>query len=73
MIHAQLHLTLPAWVHEDVDEQRAYPAPEDKIALAIHLSRRNVEHRSGGPFGAAVFRDDRLVGVGVNRVVPLNC
>ncbi|KFN51093.1 nucleoside deaminase [Arenimonas composti] len=73
MIHAQLHLTLPAWIHEDVDEQRAYPAPDDKIALAIQLSRRNVEHRSGGPFGAAVFRDDRLVGVGVNRVVPHNC
>lgn len=73
MIHAQLHLTLPAWVHDDVDAQRAYPTAEDKVALAIQLSRRNVDHRSGGPFGAAVFRDDRLVGVGVNRVVPHVC
>ena len=37
MIYAQLHLTLPAWVHEQVDEQREYPSAEDKIALAIRL------------------------------------
>ncbi len=73
MILAQLHLTLPAWMHDDVDEQRSYPGHESKVALAIQLSRRNVEHRSGGPFGAAVFQGDRLVGVGVNRVVPHNC
>ena len=73
MIYAQLHLTLPAWIHEEVDAQRAYPSAQDKVALAIQLSRRNVDHRSGGPFGAAVFSGDRLVGVGVNRVVPHNC
>lgn len=73
MIYAQLHLTLPAWVHEQVDGQRDYPSAQDKVALAIHLSRLNVEHRSGGPFGAAVFSGARLVGVGVNRVVPHNC
>ena len=74
MIYAQLHLTLPAWIHEEVDAQRAYPSAQDKVALAIQLSRRNVDHRSGGPFGAAVFTGDgRLVGVGVNRVVPHNC
>ena len=62
MIYAQLHLTLPAWIHEEVDAQRAYPSAQDKVALAIQLSRRNVDHRSGGPFGAAVFSGDRLVG-----------
>jgi tRNA(Arg) A34 adenosine deaminase TadA len=73
VILAQLHLTLPPWVHDEIDEQRAYPSAEEKVALAVQLSRRNVDHRSGGPFGAAVFRDDRLVGVGVNRVVPHEC
>ena len=73
MIAAQLHLTLPPWIHDEVDEQRTYPSDEDKVALAVQLSRWNVDHRSGGPFGAAVFRDDRLVGVGVNRVVPHEC
>ncbi len=74
MIYAQLHLTLPAWIHEEVDGQRLYPDDESRVALAIQLSRRNVDHRSGGPFGAAVFTGEgRLVGVGVNRVVPHNC
>lgn len=74
MLYAQLHLTLPAWIHEEVDAQRRYPDSESRIALAIQLSRRNVDHRSGGPFGAAVFNEEgRLIGVGVNRVVPHNC
>lgn len=71
MLYAQVHLTLPAWVHEHVDTAIAYPGDALKVALAIELSRLNIEHRSGGPFGAAVFGpDDRIVAVGVNRVVP---
>jgi tRNA(Arg) A34 adenosine deaminase TadA len=74
MLYAQVHLTLPAWVHDAVDTARAYPTDADKVALAIDLSRRNVEHASGGPFGAAVFGpDDRIVAVGVNRVLPHSC
>jgi len=71
MLYAQVHLTLPAWVHEHVDLSERYPGDEMKVALAIELSRLNVEARSGGPFGAAVFGpDDRVIAVGVNRVVP---
>lgn len=74
MLYAQVHLTLPAWVHDAVDTARPYPTDADKVALAIDLSRRNVEHASGGPFGAAVFGpDDRIVAVGVNRVLPHTC
>ena len=74
MLYAQIHLTLPAWVHEAVDTSRAYPGDEAKVALAIELSRRNIDARSGGPFGAAVFgRDDRIIAVGVNRVTPHSC
>ena len=74
MIYQQLHLTLPAWIHDEVDANRVFPDADSRIALAIQLSRRNVDHRSGGPFGAAVFTESgRLVGVGVNRVVPHNC
>jgi tRNA(Arg) A34 adenosine deaminase TadA len=74
MLYAQTHLTLPAWVHSEVDATRSYPDDEAKVALAIQLSHRNVEHGSGGPFGAAVFdAQHRLVAVGVNRVVPQTC
>ena len=42
------------------------------MALAIELARLNVEHATGGPFGAAVFNDaGALIAVGVNRVEPL--
>jgi len=62
---------LPAWVGGAVDFDRAY-AGDARIALAIDLARRNVEHTTGGPFGAAVFDDGgRLVAAGVNRVEPL--
>jgi tRNA(Arg) A34 adenosine deaminase TadA len=71
MLYAQVHLTLPAWVHDAIDPAAAFVSDEDKVALAIELSRRNIEARSGGPFGAVVFGpDDRVIAVGVNRVVP---
>ncbi|RPE75498.1 nucleoside deaminase [Vulcaniibacterium tengchongense] len=74
MLYAQVHLTLPAWVHDAVDTARAHPGDEAKVALAIELSRRNVEAGSGGPFGAAVFGPDhRVIAVGVNRVLPHAC
>jgi tRNA(Arg) A34 adenosine deaminase TadA len=74
MIPAQLHLTLPLWLRDQLDESRLYTDDDAKIALAIELARGNVENRGGGPFGAAIFSGEgRLVSVGVNRVVPLNC
>lgn len=74
MLYAQIHLTLPAWVHESVDTSRGYVGDEAKVALAIELSRRNIEAGSGGPFGAALFGpDDRIIAIGVNRVLPHTC
>jgi tRNA(Arg) A34 adenosine deaminase TadA len=74
MIPAQLHLTLPLWLRDKMDEARLYADDDAKVALAIELALGNVENRGGGPFGAAVFTGEgRLVAVGVNRVVPQNC
>ncbi len=74
MLLAQVHLTLPVWVHDAVDGSRVYPGDDDKIALVVQLSRHNIDAQTGGPFGAAVFGpDDRIVAVGVNRVLPLSC
>jgi tRNA(Arg) A34 adenosine deaminase TadA len=73
MVPLQLHLTLPVWVHE-LELATAYPGDEAKVALAIDLARRNVEARTGGPFGAAVFNaDDRVIAIGVNRVLEQSC
>ncbi|WP_201314916.1 nucleoside deaminase [Dyella sp. EPa41] len=74
MLSLQIHLTLPPWIGEVVDERKRYVTDEERVGLAIELSRRNIEHGQGGPFGAAVFNaDGRVVSVGVNRVVPQTC
>ena len=74
MLYAQVQLTVPAWVHDAVDAARAYPSDAEKVALAIALSKHNIEAGTGGPFGAAVFGpDDRIIAIGVNRVVPHAC
>lgn len=74
MLYGQIHLTLPAWLHEAVDPQRLYPDDASRVALAIELAQRNVDLGTGGPFGAAVFdAAGRILGIGVNRVVPQTC
>lgn len=74
MLRLQIHLTLPPWIGDVVDEQKRYVTDEERVGLAIELSRRNIEHSHGGPFGAAVFNaEGRVVSVGVNRVVPQTC
>ena len=74
ILPVQIHLTLPAWTQHVVDMQRRYETAEEQVMLAIELSRMNVEERSGGPFGAAVFTEDgRLISIGVNRVIQQSC
>ena len=75
MLYAQVHLTLPAWIHDAVDPQTICTDDESKVAFAIELSRQNIARASGGPFGAAIFDDTsgRLIGIGVNRVLQQNC
>ena len=74
MLPLQIHLTLPPWIGEVADESRAYLTDEERVGLAIELSKQNVERSHGGPFGAAVFNAaGRLISVGVNRVVSQTC
>ena len=74
MLLQQVHLTLPAWAHDAIDTATVYASDEEKVALAIELSRRNVDAGSGGPFGAVVFGPEhRVIAVGVNRVMPHTC
>ncbi len=45
------------------------------MGLAVKLAKLNVEHQTGGPFGAGIFELEagRLVAVGVNLVESSNC
>ncbi|MGQ0814830.1 MAG: nucleoside deaminase [Gemmatimonadota bacterium] len=69
-----IRIDLPHWIGDVADLERTYTSRADRMGLCIALARENVLRDRGGPFGAAVFESEsgRLVGVGVNRVVPLN-
>jgi tRNA(Arg) A34 adenosine deaminase TadA len=69
-------LSLPDWIAE---EQAKLPAAitslEERMQAVIRFSRLNFERGTGGPFAAGVFERDtgKLIVIGVNRVMPLNC
>lgn len=67
-------IALPDWIGEVVDLDRAYSDDLARMRLAVMLSDANIARATGGPFGAAVFdvESGRLVGAGVNIVVPSN-
>ncbi len=71
-----LIIKLPQWLEDKPKVQDArLDSIEARMRFAIDLARRNIERRTGGPFGAAVFETDsgRLVAAGVNLVESSNC
>ncbi len=73
---APVVIDLPDWAVALGARQAVYRTDDERIALAIALSRENVQRGAGGPFGAAVFEEEsgRLVAIGVNSVNRLaNC
>ncbi|MCG5500206.1 nucleoside deaminase [Ectothiorhodospira lacustris] len=70
-----LTLRLPDWLQAQLQG----PVPvlktlEEQARFAIDLSRQNVIHGTGGPFGAAVFDEvGTLLAPGVNMVVSRGC
>ncbi len=69
-----IELKHPDWLADAIDPTRTFDAADEQVALAIELARLNVEHGSGGPFGAVVFDDaGRIVAAAVNRVMPETC
>ena len=71
---AVVHVDYPEWVSSVVDWEKQYVSDEDRMRVAIDVSRANVERATGGPFGAAIFEtaSGRLVAVGMNSVVRAN-
>jgi tRNA(Arg) A34 adenosine deaminase TadA len=69
-----IHVEYPDWVSSVIDFDRRYADDEDRMRLAIAVSRENVERGTGGPFGAAIFEAEtgRLVAIGMNSVVRYN-
>lgn len=42
------------------------------MAKAIELAAENLNHKRGGPFGAVIVKDGRIIGKGVNTVISEN-
>jgi tRNA(Arg) A34 adenosine deaminase TadA len=72
--HPKVEIVYPDWVDSIVRWDEPYESSEDKMRLAVAISRANVDHGDGGPFGAAIFESQsgRLVSVGMNSVVRFN-
>jgi len=71
-----LNLAMPSWATRALEELPSHlPTPEDRMAAVIDFARRNVRHKTGGPFAAGVFERDtgKLVVIGVNRVMEYKC
>lgn len=77
MGQARIVLELPQWLKELADEHQSqtFDSIEARMRFAIDLARLNIEHRTGGPFGAAIFESDsgKLLAPGVNLVEPAHC
>lgn len=76
MTSPNIQLCPPDWLGRFMaDHQQAYTTVEARMRLVIELARLNIEHQTGGPFGAAIFNMEthKLVSAGVNLVVPTNC
>jgi tRNA(Arg) A34 adenosine deaminase TadA len=72
----EVTLSLPDWAVEEMKNLPTHFATlEDRMREVIRFSRLNFEKGTGGPFAAGVFERDsgKLVVIGVNRVVPMNC
>jgi tRNA(Arg) A34 adenosine deaminase TadA len=67
---------LPKWIEEEqANMPEFFPTLEERMREVIRFSQLNIDHGTGGPFAAGIFesKSGRLVVIGVNRVVPLNC
>ena len=69
-------MQLPGWIESALaDSQQVYPNVEARMRLIIKLAQLNIEHKTGGPFGAGIFESEsgRLISVGVNLVESADC
>lgn len=75
-LEKNIFLSLPDWF-DDTSKPFAFPANDTEAAmrLAIDLSRANVTHQTGGPFGALVVQMDkgRVISAAVNCVEAQSC
>jgi tRNA(Arg) A34 adenosine deaminase TadA len=67
---APLKIELPAWLSAKLSKAGPLGNVRARMAFAIELSRENVQHGTGGPFGAVIADTEtgRILSAGVNLV-----
>jgi tRNA(Arg) A34 adenosine deaminase TadA len=77
MVAESFEVRLPPWLVARLAAPRHAASASERARFAIELAARNIEHGTGGPFGAAVFEraSGELVAAGVNLVLStgLSC
>jgi len=64
-------IVLPDWWSEAVPAGLVLTSPEAQMDFALDLAARNINAKTGGPFGSAIFdtNSGQLIAAGVNLVV----
>ncbi len=73
---SDIHLKIPAWVREYLAQQpTTFPTASSRMDFVTSLAGLNIQHGTGGPFGAAVFCNDTntVLAPGINLVVATQC
>ncbi len=69
----QYSVSLPEWTHVVLQQAKKEDWRDDqyKMQFVLNLARKNIEHKTGGPFAAAVFDtlSGECISIGVNRVM----
>ncbi len=72
---SDISITIPSWISGYLERTRTVLATAlERMDLVIELARKNIEHKTGGPFAAAVFntQSGELISAGVNLVTRSN-
>ena len=80
MNNSKLYFQLPDWLvkYENEIKNKIFINDEDKMEIAVEISKQNILNKTGGPFGCAIFKlsqDNKkstLFSVGCNLVVSNN-
>lgn len=73
---AKIEIIPPEWMVRFLPRpETVFSTVQERMELAIALARANIENKTGGPFGAAIFdlETNRLISAGINLVEMSNC
>lgn len=73
---AKIEIIPPEWMVRFLPRpETVFSTVQEKMELVIALARANIENKTGGPFGAAIFdlETNRLISAGINLVEMSNC